>query len=110
MVKALMPGRTGNAAMLVLPPTAHAGDVIAPQRMAPSTVSIPSPIVSLFVADHSLIARGFVQRPRVRRSILVAAAVSPMRWIPAGAAVSTARDKARREGGRAPLAPHKQRG
>ena len=79
-----MPGRTGNAAMLVLPPTAHAGGVTAPQRMAPSTVSIPSPIVSLFVADHSLIARGFVQRPRVRRSILVAAAVSLMRWIPAG--------------------------
>jgi len=65
--------------MPILPPIAHAGGVIAPQQIAPRTVSSPSPIVSLFVADHSLMARGFAQRPRVRRLILFPSAVSPMR-------------------------------
>src|SRR5262249_61744688 len=110
MVSALIPGRTGKFAMSVLGPIAHAGGVIAPQRMAPSTVSIPSPIESLCVTGHSLIARGLAQRPRVRRLIFFASAVRPIRWMPAGAALSGARNNADKHGGRAPVAPERQRG
>src|SRR5262249_1341496 len=59
MVSVAMPGSTGNFAMLVREPIAQAGDDTTPRRIAPNTVSTPSPMTRVVVADSSFIALGF---------------------------------------------------